>query len=67
MSLAALTEAPRPAPLAAPACAHCGEPLRGAAARFCCGGCAAAFHLVGELGLERYYAGRRLDPDRVYV
>jgi Cu2+-exporting ATPase len=44
-------------------CAHCGAPLPGdAAGEFCCGGCASAFAFVRELGLQRYYDARRLDP-----
>jgi len=44
-------------------CAHCGAPLaRGAAGDFCCGGCASAYAFVRELGLERYYDARSLDP-----
>jgi len=34
----------------------------GAASGFCCGGCASAFGFVRELGLERYYDARSLDP-----
>jgi P-type Cu2+ transporter len=62
MSSAAVADELRAADLATQACAHCGEPLPLAAGRFCCSGCAAAFHLVEELGLARYYEGRRLDP-----
>ncbi len=43
-------------------CAHCGEQMAPAAASpFCCSGCAAAYRLVGELGLGRYYERRRLE------
>ena len=48
-------------------CAHCGQPLAGAAepsARFCCSGCAAACTTIEALGLGRYYAERALDPER---
>jgi P-type Cu2+ transporter len=47
---------------AAPLCAHCGASLAAGAGDFCCGGCAAAYRLIEELGLHRYYDGRRLDP-----
>jgi Cu2+-exporting ATPase len=43
-------------------CLHCGAALADGAGDFCCGGCAAAHRLIAELGLERYYAGRCLDP-----
>jgi P-type Cu2+ transporter len=62
MSLAALAEAPRRTAAAHHACDHCGEPLAAATGRFCCTGCAAAYGLVEELGLGRYYDTRRLDP-----
>src|SRR5690349_21307591 len=61
MSLAALADGPGAAEPTAQACAHCGERLPSAAGRFCCSGCAAAFRLIEELGLARYYAGRQLD------
>jgi Cu2+-exporting ATPase len=51
--------APRAA--AAAACAHCGAPIAGDG-EFCCSGCAAASAFIRELGLERYYASRALDP-----
>jgi Cu2+-exporting ATPase len=53
---------PDAAPAAAEGCAHCGERLGPGAAAFCCTGCAAAYRLIAELRLERYYGGRRLDP-----
>ena len=63
MSVAALTGARSAAIAAAEArCAHCGERLVSGSGDFCCNGCAAAYRLVEELGLERYYGGRRLDP-----
>jgi len=46
-------------------CAHCGEQLRvsakdkGSEAQFCCNGCAAAYHVIRGLGLDRYYSLRR--------
>jgi len=43
-------------------CRHCGEALPAAAGEFCCAGCEAAHRLIGELGLERYYRQRCLDP-----
>jgi len=63
MSVTALIEAmPGAAATAQARCVHCGERLASGAAAFCCSGCAAAYRLVEELGLERYYGGRRLDP-----
>ena len=46
-------------------CLHCGLEVdegSGAGAGFCCPGCEAAYGLVRGLGLERYYARRKLDP-----
>lgn len=44
-------------------CAHCGAPIAdGSVDAFCCGGCASAYAFVRELGLERYYDARSLDP-----
>jgi len=44
-------------------CVHCGAPIPGdAAGAFCCGGCASAYAFVRELGLQRYYDARSLDP-----
>jgi Cu2+-exporting ATPase len=63
MSITALADAaPRAAAPTNSVCAHCGQALGDGAGRFCCTGCAAAFRLVEELGLQRYYGGRRLDP-----
>lgn len=48
------------------ACAHCGEPLAASiepGERFCCHGCAGAYALIHDLGLDQYYARRCLDPD----
>ncbi len=48
------------------ACAHCGEPLAASVEpgeRFCCHGCAGAYALIHDLGLDQYYARRCLDPD----
>lgn len=39
------------------ACVHCGQPVQ-AEQRFCCPGCAGAFALIHELGLDAYYARR---------
>ena len=61
MSVAEIID-PSPTPRAANVCAHCGEPLSGGMEPFCCAGCAAAYRLIGELGLEQYYRGRQLDP-----
>ncbi|MFO1060346.1 MAG: heavy metal translocating P-type ATPase [Dongiaceae bacterium] len=52
----------RPPAVAPVACRHCGEPIAAAGAAFCCAGCAAAFGLIGELGLGDYYRQRCLDP-----
>lgn len=48
-------------PDAAKACAHCGDPceprpLRRNGEDFCCSGCATAYQLIHELGMEDYYA-----------
>lgn len=57
-----------PVDLAVPlsACAHCGAPLAATAeaegVRFCCHGCAGAYALISDLGLDQYYARRCLDP-----
>lgn len=51
MSAALLLDEP-----AAAACRHCGQ--NSAGAEFCCAGCAGAFALIHELGLDAYY-GRR--------
>ncbi len=63
---AALALAADPPPLAGTValCTHCGAALADGKSDFCCGGCAAAHRLIEELGLERYYAGRRLDPQQ---
>lgn len=48
------------------ACAHCGAPLAASAEpgeRFCCHGCAGAYAVIHDLGLDQYYARRCLDPD----
>jgi Cu2+-exporting ATPase len=47
---------------AAALCRHCGASLAAGVEDFCCGGCAAAYRLIEELGLHRYYDGRHLDP-----
>jgi Cu2+-exporting ATPase len=52
---------PRTAAATDRACLHCRSPVPGADERFCCAGCAAAYRLVQELGLARYYEGRELD------
>ena len=38
-------------------CIHCGQPVR-AGERFCCPGCAGAYALIHELGLDAYYTRR---------
>ncbi|MCE9619655.1 MAG: heavy metal translocating P-type ATPase [Planctomycetes bacterium] len=44
-------------------CAHCGQPVPGAASvrseSFCCAGCEAVWHMLHECGLEKYYALQR--------
>lgn len=45
----------RPAP---GSCRHCGQPVPRAGEGFCCPGCAGAFALIHELGLDAYYARR---------
>jgi P-type Cu2+ transporter len=47
------------------ACLHCGQPAvagRDGAPPFCCPGCASAYDLIRNLGLDRYYRQRQLDP-----
>ncbi|MEO5373299.1 MAG: cadmium-translocating P-type ATPase [Alphaproteobacteria bacterium] len=46
-------------------CLHCGSdipPAAPAGPGFCCGGCRAAYGLVRDMGLERYYQRRCIDP-----
>ena len=43
---------------AASACAHCGAVLAADRERFCCAGCAAAYGIVCDLGLDRFYRSR---------
>ncbi|MFV3130610.1 heavy metal translocating P-type ATPase [Niveispirillum sp. KHB5.9] len=38
-------------------CVHCGQPVAGGE-RFCCTGCAGAYALIHDLGLDAYYARR---------
>ena len=45
------------------ACLHCGLEVPQPADDFCCSGCEAAYGLVRGLGLERYYARRKIDPN----
>ena len=52
---------PRAAGAAPARCPHCGEPVA-MPGSFCCAGCAGAWRLITELGLERYYRSRTLDP-----
>ena len=44
------------------ACLHCGLETPTPSDEFCCPGCDAAYGMVRGLGLERYYARRKLDP-----
>ena len=50
-------------PIAARACAHCGETVRGAG-EFCCAGCASAHAIIGAAGLAAFY--RRLEDRRAH-
>ncbi len=43
------------------ACLHCGLPVT-AGVRFCCSGCAGAYALIHDLGLDAYYRRRTIDP-----
>jgi len=46
------------------ACAHCGTPLAaGTAERFCCPGCATAYRLIHDLGLDQFYRRRVFEAD----
>lgn len=59
MSLAAAFDrVPAAEPSPATACRHCGAPVPRRGDVFCCGGCAGAYALVQELGLQRYYDQR---------
>ena len=64
MSVSAATFSPSlPRAAARAVCAHCGAPiLAGEGGEFCCAGCTAAYAFIRELGLDRYYTGRTLDP-----
>ncbi|TCS64081.1 heavy metal translocating P-type ATPase [Varunaivibrio sulfuroxidans] len=47
-------------------CLHCGQNVPAnstGGAHFCCHGCAAAYHLIENMGLESYYQKRCLDPE----
>ena len=62
MAVTTLDDAPA-SDRSAARCAHCGASIPGGgASAFCCGGCASAYAFVRELGLERYYDARSLDP-----
>ncbi len=55
--------------MSAAACAHCGQPVDGAAekgeaALYCCLGCATAAEIIRSSGLEQYYSKREATPDR---
>lgn len=58
-TLALEKTAPRQA--AAATCTHCGTLLVPGSGPFCCSGCAAAYRLINQLGLARYYERRSLD------
>ncbi|MBC8159299.1 MAG: heavy metal translocating P-type ATPase metal-binding domain-containing protein, partial [Alphaproteobacteria bacterium] len=53
---------PPPAGQIVTACLHCGLETPTPSDEFCCPGCDAAYGMVRGLGLERYYARRKLDP-----
>ncbi len=57
-ALALAADLSTPAAGAVAVCAHCGAPVPQGSGRFCCTGCAAAYELVGHLGLDQYYAHR---------
>ena len=42
-------------------CRHCGAPIAPAES-FCCAGCAAAYRILHDKGLDLYYQRRTLDP-----
>ncbi|MFO1127117.1 MAG: heavy metal translocating P-type ATPase metal-binding domain-containing protein [Rhodospirillales bacterium] len=44
-------------------CRHCGQNVVGGAL-FCCSGCAGAYGLVHDLGLDAYYRRRSIDPSQ---
>lgn len=55
--------------MSAAACAHCGQPVEGAAAEggaalYCCSGCETAAAIIQEAGLAQYYEQREATPDR---
>lgn len=58
----ALTPTDLARPSADAVCVHCGGRAPAGTA-FCCAGCAAAYDLVGRLGLDQYYALRPQRPD----
>jgi Cu2+-exporting ATPase len=46
------------------ACVHCGSVITSAVEdRFCCLGCASAHRLINELGFQKFYDRRVLDPE----
>ena len=44
---------------AAGACRHCGLPTGAPESAFCCSGCAGAYSLIHQLGLDSFYQARR--------
>lgn len=48
---------------AAALCIHCGDRLPPGADRFCCAGCAGAYALIHEMGLDRFYRDRAVQAD----
>ena len=52
------------AAVASSVCPHCGVGVEGGADTFCCHGCEAAFAIIHEAGLERYYESRTDLPPR---
>lgn len=60
-----MSPAPSPSPESESAqalCQHCGQTAPSGAA-FCCNGCAGAYALIEEMGLESYYRTRVLDEN----
>ncbi len=44
-------------------CLHCGEDTKNLVEDFCCLGCAAAYKIIGGLGLENYYKLRQINQN----
>ncbi len=46
-------------------CPHCGTPVAGPVGTYCCHGCEAAAEILGQAGLEGWYAARQQAAPRV--